>query len=149
MHSIHSTAGANIDGRWLFALRARPFLKGRHLDRRSSARCLGNDPMRNLTPVEAAHANRALLLHAGVCCWVAAKAAPISDDRPDKWIAVTPGSFNLAHQHAANGLGRIAEKFGHSVGHLGISQYAELENPPICDGWFRALAAECRLILWN
>ncbi len=77
MHSIHSDAGTNIDGRWLFALRVRPFLKGSHLDRRSSpARCLGNDPMRNLTPVEAAHANGAVLLHAGVCGWVAAQSSP-------------------------------------------------------------------------
>src|SRR5215831_7807975 len=130
VRSVHpSAAGVRVSNRYLLGLGGWPDLRDRYLDGRNSlARRRRNNHVRYLTPVEAAPANGALLMHAGICTRIAAKAAAISDDRPDERIATTPDPFGLVDQHAAHDLWRVAEKFGHGVRHFGILQNAELRE---------------------
>jgi hypothetical protein len=123
VRSVHLTARASVGNRCLLRLRNWLVLRGWARRRRNSvARRFRNYHARKLTPVEAAHAHRTLLMYAGVCGRVATKATAISDDCPDKRIAITPDPFSLADQHAADDLWWVAEKFGHGFGHFGVLQ---------------------------
>src|SRR5262249_21539254 len=98
VRSVHPTASAQVGNGCLLGLGIWLALKGRYVDGRNSlARRLRNHHVRDLAPVEAAGASGTLRMHAGVCDRVTAKAAAISNERPDKRIAATPDLFSLTH----------------------------------------------------